>query len=211
MSALTPNLRHPCEILKTRKHRQSDPGDGTFRIVDVPPGQYYLQQGSFYVSTDARSLSLDRYELGRRNRTASTSPVTVKLSLSNLSPMPDGSYLYLQGSTSNLGSAVYVDGQSPVLGGATSVTDYTSSWSDSSVVEGSKGDLFDLYQKVDHTNGPTYLLLGHRAGAGHGALHAEHGPGRAHDDQGCMGDAVSGGASDLRGRLRVPTARLLAA
>ena len=144
----------------TRRYlTMSDPGDGTFRIIDAPPGQYYLQQGTFYVATDARSLSLDRYELGRRNRTTSPSLMTVKLSLSNLSPIPDGSYLYLQGSVSNLGSSIFVDGQNPVSGDATSVWDYVANWSDTSVVEGTKGDLLYLHQKVDHADGSTYYSV----------------------------------------------------
>jgi len=137
----------------------SDPGDGTFRIADAPPGEYFLQLGSFYVATDARSLSLDRYELGRRNRVASTSPVTVKLSLTNLNPVPDGSALSLEGSSSNLNAAVWLSGQGPVMGGATSVTDYAADWSDSTVVEGTKGDLFYLHQKVERSAGPIYYSV----------------------------------------------------
>jgi hypothetical protein len=138
----------------------SDPGNGTFNIPDAPPGQYFLQLGTFYVATDARSVSLDRYELGRRNRAVHSGTVTVKLNLTNLRPMVDGDWLSLDATSSNLGTTASLNGQGPVVGGGTSVTNFAADWSDyyglNYILDGTKGDLLYVNQRSERSDGPIY-------------------------------------------------------
>ncbi|WP_375771315.1 hypothetical protein NR798_10570 [Archangium gephyra] len=95
--------------------------DGTFRVTDAPAGRYYLQLGSLYVVSDSRTVNLDRYDLGRRDRaTAASVPVTI--SASNLEPQPDESYPSWDAVSSNLGEAATLYADVPVPAGATSVS-----------------------------------------------------------------------------------------
>ncbi|WNG48103.1 hypothetical protein F0U60_31155 [Archangium minus] len=117
--------------------------DGTFRVTDAPAGRYYLQLGTFYVVSFSRTMNLDRYDLGRRDRvSASSIPVTV--SASNIGPrQPGEEYLYLEAISSNLGSAASLSTYVPE--GTTAVDklpmDYSSMIStEPYLVDASRGD-----------------------------------------------------------------------
>ncbi|MCY1075132.1 hypothetical protein [Archangium lansingense] len=118
--------------------------DGTFRLPDAPTGQYYLQLGTFYVVSDSRTMNLDRYDLGRRDRvTAATIPLT--LTASNLEPQPYEDYPTWDAISSNLGAATSLYAETPVAAGATSVDQLPlSSFSlvstDEHLVDASRGD-----------------------------------------------------------------------
>jgi len=122
---------------------QSSP-DGTFRVTDAPAGRYYLQLGTFYVVSDSRTMNLDRYDLGRRDRaTASSVPLT--LSASNLEPQPYEDYPSWEAVSSNLGSAASLYANAPVPAGATSVDKlpvsyYSMTSPDTQLVDASRGD-----------------------------------------------------------------------
>ena len=118
--------------------------DGTFRVTDAPAGRYYLQLGTFYVVSDSRTMNLDRYELGRRDRVSAAS-VPVTISASNLEPQPYEDYPSWDAVSSNLGSAASLYAESPVPAGATSVSMLPVSYysmisADNQLVDASRGD-----------------------------------------------------------------------
>ncbi|XXF78076.1 hypothetical protein P2318_34285 [Myxococcaceae bacterium GXIMD 01537] len=136
---------------------QQDP-DGSFRIPDAPDGEYFLQLGGFYVATDARSLALDRYELGRRNPAlASDSVLPLKLSVSNLAPVTG--WTALTAASSNVNAIADVYGDLPAGSELTELTNWPMDYFDYSgsplarVIDGGKGDWLTLYQRVDRESG----------------------------------------------------------
>lgn len=139
--------------------------DGTFRILDAPAGEYFLQLGTFYIATDSRTVSLDRYELGRRNvALASTTTVPVKLTVSNLAPVTG--WTRFQAISSNTNGIADLSGDLPAGENLTQLTDWPMSYSEYSgstgarVVDGTQGDWLSIHQLADREgDGFTYSAV----------------------------------------------------
>ncbi|AKJ01142.1 Putative Bacterial Ig-like domain protein [Archangium gephyra] len=131
--------------------------DGTFRVTDAPAGQYYLQLGTFYVVSDSRTMDLDRYDLGRRDRVSAPS-IPVTLSASNLTPQPYEDYPSFEAISSNLGSAASLYANAPVAAGVTSVDKlpmghYSMTTTEPQLVDVSRGDRLYVNQSTTRDAG----------------------------------------------------------
>lgn len=138
--------------------------DGTFLIPDAPAGRYYLQLGTFYVVSDSRTMNLDRYDLGRRDRVG-TSTIPVTLSASNLAPQPYEDYPSFEAVSSNLGEFAFLNASAAVPAGATFVemlpVRYNSGIQvDDLLANASRGDRLYVNSRVDRDNGTfTYSTI----------------------------------------------------
>ncbi|WNG55384.1 hypothetical protein F0U59_11785 [Archangium gephyra] len=139
--------------------------DGTFRVTDAPAGRYYLQLGTLYIVSDSRTMDLDRYDLGRRDRASTTTPLPVTVSASNLAPQPYDDFPSFEAVSSNLGEFAYLNASAPVLAGATSVDQlpvrYTSTNTvDELLVNASRGDRLYINALAERDNGTfTYSTI----------------------------------------------------
>ncbi|MFE8595864.1 hypothetical protein [Archangium violaceum] len=139
--------------------------DGTFRVTDAPAGRYYLQLGTFYIVSDSRTMDLDRYDLGRRDRASTTTPLPVTVSASNLAPQPYDDFPSFEAVSSNLGEFAYLSANTPVPAGATFVDQlpvrYSSAISvDEPLVNASRGDRLYINALAERDNGTfTYSTI----------------------------------------------------
>jgi hypothetical protein len=64
----------------------SDSGrsDSTFRIANVPEGEYYLRLGTRYMARTTDTVDLDYYEIGRLDALPATMPTTLFFSVTDL-------------------------------------------------------------------------------------------------------------------------------
>ncbi|MBM7118601.1 fibronectin type III domain-containing protein [Archangium primigenium] len=103
--------------------------DGSFRIPDAPAGQYYLRYGTLHLLTDARSVNLDGYELGRQDAQPGEALSPATLTAYNLPPPEFDSFPTVQAISSNLGLSAYIDLEEAVPGGATAIVDRPATYS----------------------------------------------------------------------------------
>lgn len=137
--------------------------DGTFRILDAPPGEYFIQlDASYALATDSRSVNLDRYVLGRPDvARISTNPLPVTFSASNLAPAPDGARFWLI--SSNAGAVG--DFYGPVPANVTQLTDapfeyFDYMYGDMPIIDGAQGDWVSIHQMVEREgDGFTYTTV----------------------------------------------------
>ncbi|ATB30390.1 hypothetical protein [Melittangium boletus] len=135
--ALEEGVPRPLEVVLSE--------DGSFQIPEAPKGKYMLRLGREYLVTDARTVNLDTYTLGRREfRTASEQPPMI-VSLSNLEPQ-DYTFRSWQAVSTNAGTSAYLYATESVAQGATSVSRHPVSYNqygrqDNVLLDASAGDV----------------------------------------------------------------------